>query len=181
VVTGLGVESVYETGLTLHHTYGFPFLPGQTIKGVVRGFVIVEEFDGDEKQALADPGFCAIFGSDDKSYDKTFRRGSVVFFDGLPSRSPKPELDIMNPHFSHYYEKDWSPGEYDDPVPVHFLSVKDFTVRFRFGLLPRAGEAAEQGRFAGKNYLDLVSGWLKAALSENGIGAKTAVGYGRMT
>ncbi|RMF81199.1 MAG: type III-B CRISPR module RAMP protein Cmr6, partial [Nitrospirae bacterium] len=33
---GLGNESVLEVGLTLHHTYGVPVIPGTAIKGVVR-------------------------------------------------------------------------------------------------------------------------------------------------
>lgn len=180
VATGLGVESVYETGLTLHHTYGFPFLPGQTIKGVVRSYVIVKYFAGEEKPAMSDPGFASIFGCDEDGPGGQARRGGVIFFDGLPAAPPKMAVDIMTPHFGEYYKDGKSPGEYYDPVPVQFLTVENLKINFWLGLLPRMEEAVGQGLFKEKKALNLVSGWLKDALTENGIGAKTAVGYGRM-
>ena len=44
-VVGLGGESVYETSITLHHIYGFPYIPGQAVKGVVRSYFIKTEFE----------------------------------------------------------------------------------------------------------------------------------------
>jgi CRISPR-associated protein Cmr6 len=79
MIVGLGVESVYETSMTLHHIYGIPYIPGSAIKGVVRSWMIAEIFgdpDSDvvppeekehplvnaEYRALQDNGFCRIFG-----------------------------------------------------------------------------------------------------------------------
>jgi len=44
-VVGLGGESVYETSITLHHIYGFPYIPGQAVKGVVRSYFLKTEFE----------------------------------------------------------------------------------------------------------------------------------------
>jgi|GEM_PF-1952399 len=180
VVTGLGIESAYEVGLCLHHTYGFPYLPGQTIKGVVRGHVIAEHFGKNEKAAAKDPGFVAVFGCDDEGAGGEFRRGGVAFFDGLPKAPPKIAADIMNPHFGEYYKDGLPPGEYYNPVPVYFLAVENLRVEFVIGLLPRAKPVVSGGKFDGQRCLDLAGQWLREALSGRGIGAKTAVGYGRM-
>src|SRR6185369_614959 len=34
LIVGLGVESVLETSITLHRTYGVPYLPGSALKGL---------------------------------------------------------------------------------------------------------------------------------------------------
>ena len=41
LILGLGGENVSETGLTLHQTYGVPYLPGSALKGLAAhyGFV----------------------------------------------------------------------------------------------------------------------------------------------
>ena len=38
LVVGLGLPSPLETGITLQHLYGFPYLPGSAIKGVTRAW-----------------------------------------------------------------------------------------------------------------------------------------------
>ena len=45
LVVGLGNESVYEISITLHHIYGFPYIPGSAVKGVVRSYFIKTEFE----------------------------------------------------------------------------------------------------------------------------------------
>jgi len=40
LVVGLGNESVYETSMTLHHIYGFPYIPASAVKGVTRSYFI---------------------------------------------------------------------------------------------------------------------------------------------
>ena len=58
------------------------------------------------------------------------------------------------------------------PVPVPFLTVVNTTFRFNIG----SKQWALTDSFKGKTIMD----WLSEALSEHGIGAKTAVGYGYM-
>jgi len=52
LIIGLGSPSVYEISLTLNHIYGIPYIPGQTIKGVLRNYVINKFFDLSEKDRL---------------------------------------------------------------------------------------------------------------------------------
>jgi|Deesub1362A_J573_1020465.scaffolds.fasta_scaffold03404_3 CRISPR-associated protein Cmr6 len=182
LIVGLGHESVYETSMTLHHIYGIPYIPAQSIKGVLRSFIINRLFaknnegeidlENAEKRALKDPGFKFIFG-DEK------QQGKVRFFDAYPASEPGIELDIMNPHYGPYYKgEEKYPGDYYNPVPVTFLTVRDVEFIIYFGIKQGDNKAIEEGRFEGQKPLAVILYWLKKALKEHGIGAKTAAGYG---
>ncbi len=62
IIQGLGIESVYEVSMTLHHVYGIPYIPASVLKGVVRSWIIAEVFDSKEEKAIADKIFCDWFG-----------------------------------------------------------------------------------------------------------------------
>ncbi len=190
LIVGLGGESVYETSITLHHIYGFPYIPASSIKGVLRSFIIAEVFENHEGKAIADENFCDVFGCpaevsveiDGKkkpftSHDKEARRGQVTFFDAFPTKAPTIKPDIMNPHYGDWYgnKKDnrgnpIAPTDTQSPVPVFFLTVEG-TFQFLFG--------SKQMKINDPLWKDkTLADWLKDALAEHGIGAKTAVGYG---
>ena len=177
---GLGHENVYETGITLHHIYGIPYIPASSVKGVVRSWIIQEKFDNNEEKAFADNSdeskmMCDIFGCDEKSYYKEARQGSITFFDAFPTEAPTIEPDIMNPHYPEYYGKDnVPPTDYQNPVPIPFLTVKNTKFQFIIG----SKKEPLNNYKIGENTIEI---WLKEALTHHGIGAKTAVGYGRMT
>jgi len=180
LIVGLGNESVYETGMTLHHIYGFPYIPGSAIKGVVRNWVINTLFENEEK-ALKNVGFCRIFGSPKKS-EIGEQRGWISFFDAYPTEEPKIEFDVMNPHYGQYYTDETNkipPADYLDPRPIFFLTVENTPFEFICGIKEKDNKPIEGEKIKG-NPLELVQEWLPKALSEHGIGAKTAVGYGYM-
>lgn len=193
VVIGLGNESVYETSMTLHHIYGIPYIPGSAIKGVVRSHIITEEFEKDkmdsldlknaEKRALQDPGFCDIFGCPKNSFYNESRQGKIIFFDSLPLSAPQIKPDVMNPHYGPYYSESSGkipPADYHNPVPIFFLTVEKTEFRFIIGIKENDNSAVQKGIFEGKRPLEVTCEYVKKALSEHGIGAKTAVGYGYM-
>lgn len=175
---GLGSENVLETSMTLHHTYGFPYIPGQALKGVVRGYVVNMYF-GSEKAALKNIDFCRIFGGGDGAVEE--RAGNIIFFDVLPAERPEVIRDIMNPHFGPYYSDTGSkpPGDYYDPIPVPFRTVKNTSFLFMAGL-----KRGKEGKlitdvFGNGDMVSTVGEWITKSLSIFGIGAKTSVGYGR--
>ncbi len=188
LIVGLGNESVYETSMTLHHIYGIPYIPGSAIKGVVRNHIITEEFGEDkngsldlkhaENRALKDQGFCDIFGCPKESFYKESRQGKVIFFDALPLSEPKIKQDIMNVHYPDYYGGNKPPADYQNPIPIYFLTVEDAKFEFMIGIKEKDNTAIQKGIFEGKYPLDVGFEWMKKALNEHGIGAKTAVGYG---
>lgn len=128
---GLGNESVYETSITLHHIYGIPYIPASAIKGIVRSWIITNCFDNKEgnksEGALSNQLFCYIFGSPKESA-KGEHQGKIIFFDAFPTSAPNIEPDIMNNHYSDYYDDKSGikpPADYYNPNPIFFLTVKN--------------------------------------------------------
>ncbi len=173
LIVGLGNESVYETSMTLHHIYGFPYIPASAVKGVVRSWIITEIFNQVEADAEKDEGFKSIFGSQDN-------QGNVWFLDAFPTSAPKIKVDVMNPHYGEYYQGQKPPADYLSPIPIPFLTVEDTPFQFIIGIKEKDNSPIKTGKFSDKTPLDVANEWLKKALTEHGIGAKTAVGYGYM-
>ena len=172
LVVGLGGEGVLETSLTLHRTYGVPYIPGSALKGLASRYAHLylegEAWRRDLAQFRRGEAQEALFGTTDQ-------QGVVVFFDALPLPGEwRLHGDILNPHHPHYYggEKE-PPADWDSPVPVPFLST---TGTFLLALGPAPGVSLE----AAGPWLEAAWTILQWALEEEGIGAKTSSGYGRM-
>ncbi len=164
---GIGSASVYETSMTLHHIYGIPYIPAQSIKGSLRSFIIVKYFDSDEEKAFKDKAFIEIFGSNDQ-------QGKVIFFDAF-TREPKIQVDIMNNHYQKYYNGSESPTDTQNPNPINFLTLKNS--KFEIIIATKEPIILESEKFKG-DILDCVKDELYQSLEIFGIGAKTSVGYG---
>lgn len=161
LVVGLGAGHVMETSITLHRIYGFPFIPGSSLKGMTRAYaeLVKNQNENDEE-------FCRIFGSQRENRQQS---GEIVFFDAIPAQPPQMKLDVMNPHYSEYYQGgDIPPADWLSPIPVYFLTVE--RTPFLFGLAARNKEA--------NGLVDIAEQWLSNGLKELGVGAKTAAGYG---
>ena len=160
---GLGYDSAFETGLSLHRTYGCPYVPGSALKGMTLAWVKATQ----EQDGITDDEILAVFGSDDTNKPQS---GHVIFYDALPVTPPVLEIDMMNPHYPDYYRpnKTAYPTDWQNPVPVYFITVAVDT-KFLFGLGARRGH---------ENLLGKAEGWLKAALENAGVGGKTTSGYG---
>jgi CRISPR-associated protein Cmr6 len=123
------------------------------------------------------------------------KQGDVIFFDAFPMSAPNVEPDIMNVHYPDYYNDKQgkiAPTDFQSPNPVSFLTVgnKDLSgndLKFVTYIGVRENKMiseldANYNNLLSKDMsiLEFVSVWLKKALTEHGIGAKTAVGYGYM-
>jgi len=69
--------------------------------------------------------FVDIFGTEDN-------QGKVYFFDSF-SDNVKIEKDIMNPHYSEYYDKKQPPTDTQKPIPINFLTISG-KFKFVFGI-----------------------------------------------
>lgn len=154
-VTGLGRSHPVENGFAWHPTLGTPFLPGSSVKGMVRAWAKAEQKDQEDRKR--------ILGS-------LGQVGSVRFLDAVPMSPVSLEVDVMTPHYGGWSPKD-PPGDWCSPKPIPFLTTAP-GIQFVFGIVPTS--ATQDGD------LDIVSDWLGNALKWAGAGAKTAVGYGRM-
>jgi CRISPR-associated protein Cmr6 len=159
VIVGLGTNALLEGGITLHPVFGFPIVPATTLKGVSRAYARwVLERPTEELDAL--------FG---KADDLESLRGDLVFLDGIPTAPPVVERDVKNPLWGSYYQNARTPpANYLSPSPIFFLAVGARSP-FRFAVASQSGDAGalEQGVL-----------WLRGALTDLGVGAKTGSGYG---
>lgn len=187
LIIGLGNQSIFETGITLHHTYGIPYIPGQAIKGVLRNYIIQEHFNAVEEDAMACKEFLLIFGGKNEDDSDLNACGKVIFMDSFPCSCSKFKLkkDIMTPHYGNYYKDDSRnslPNDSDTPNPIPFLVVEkngnrdlefEMNIRIDKSILNKPWN--ENNKMTIKEFLidNLVD-----ALNFYGLGAKTSVGYG---
>ncbi|MCB9282940.1 MAG: type III-B CRISPR module RAMP protein Cmr6 [Lewinellaceae bacterium] len=164
LIAGLGGASVFETSMTLHHIYGIPYLPGSSIKGLVRSWIIINCFlpgqqskeEGKrgkeaEKAAMKNVLFAYIFGTDTEGPEKKAHRGKVIFFDAYPQSPPVIETDVMNVHYPKYYGGQGKPpADHDSPNPIHFLTISKCDanrqpLEFSFALATRENPGITDG------------------------------------
>jgi CRISPR-associated protein Cmr6 len=235
LVVGLGAGHVLETSLTLHHIFGIPYIPASALKGVVRMvsfWGIAENLNkksDNEIEKLQEHLYDdEISGSDSEEilkhkllFGTQNFKGLLVFLDAYPEIQDNKnnqnnntnqkdegifELDVMTPHYQGYYTKNQVPGDWENPNPIIFLTVKK-GITFCFNVLfdkYRAEEILRDDEFPKKvkeiikEWIDNLSKlsvgaeetlrddefpknvkkWLEAALTKFGIGAKTRLGYG---
>lgn len=195
LIVGLGAESVLETGIRLHHTYGLPLVPGSALKGLAAHYC--HEVWGQRSISdapLESKRFRRPTTTDDKAYQKYLRGkgprpednffrllfgstddgGCITFHDAwLIPESQKPlVMDVMTPHHPEWVDGRKPPTDFDSPVPVPFVSVAGtFQVAVSW-----SGPRSEQAQ----NWTELAFSLLTQALREWGVGGKTSSGYGRL-
>ena len=137
LIIGTGSASPYSNVplMTFHHIYGIPYIPASTIKGIVRSYVMISNYEGNEREALKDREFCRIFGSDEKGVDKS-KRGIAIFLDAFPETEPKVVFDHFTPHYQSYYTSkgEMAPVDYDKLNLLDFPAVEDTSFKIYFGL-----------------------------------------------
>ena len=176
LVTGIGNTHPSEVGMTIDHNLGIPYIPASSLKGIVRFVHTISLADEAFKMNKVD-----VRGYFDDEADWTKistmfgkggddgNRGKVIFLDAYPENPPQLHVDIMNPHYLPYYSERKPPADDHKLIPIKFLTVaKGTTFEFRVLIDKRASDIEQA-----------VSTAIKNALEIEGIGAKTAVGYGR--
>ncbi len=153
-VTGLGRSHPVENGFAWHPTLGTPYLPGSSVKGLVRAWTKQEQT---EKEKI------------DLLLGKQNSVGCLGFMDALPIGPVQLEADVITSHYAAWSASE-PPGDWRSPTPIPFLVTAPET-SFLFAVVPR--------RHVSDDDMVLVASWLSDALEWTGAGAKTAVGYGR--
>lgn len=194
LLVGHGNPSAADVGLTVHHTWGVPIIPGSALKGVLASYV-ANELGGDDGDSIRSklrgpqwkggvivepPGelYAALFGMPEVTGSEESEtcdgwRGTVCFHDALliPQSGLLPlARDVITVHQKPYYDGKGHgapPADYHDPNPVSFLTVRK-GVRF---LLALTGP---------EEWTALAMSLLLDALATYGVGSKTTSGYGRM-
>jgi CRISPR-associated protein Cmr6 len=166
-IVGLGSESVLETSIVLHRTYGVPYIPGSALKGLAANYA---RHRLGEHWQKGTPAYKVVFGDTDDA-------GYITFFDALYMPGSRKEgekvlyPDIITVHHQKYYQDTGgAPTDKDNSNPVPLLSAT--------GTYLIALAAPDLQR--GDQWIDTTFAILEKALETLGIGAKTSSGYGRM-
>ncbi|MBK1645226.1 type III-B CRISPR module RAMP protein Cmr6 [Thiocapsa imhoffii] len=167
---GLTGGGMLETGCAISHSYGMPYIPGSSVKGVVRAHARTSLFGHEHPEIIAE-----LFGVDaDPDPDQGWAQGLsglVAFHDAwwVPGSADHPLVEeiVTTHHLDYYGSEGQTPAtDFDSPVPNAQIAVQG---RFLFVL---------EGPRSTPGWLDLAEKMLTAALSMRGIGAKTRTGYG---
>ena len=165
LIVGMGNAHPLEAGFTWHPTLGVPYLPGTSIKGLLREWISKWTKGGPEEANR-------LLGAE--SDNNMNHSGAVIIFDAIPRTPPTLEIDILTPHYQPYYTEPETaqPADYYNPVPVKFLTIAPGQ-EFTFSIAPRNNNATDED-------IDNCQQYLISAINTLGIGGKTAVGYGLM-
>lgn len=175
LIVGLGNESILETSISLHRTYGVPYIPGSALKGLAACYV--QDYLG-TKIKPTDTAYTMLFGNSDEA-------GYLIYFDalyipgtGAINRAEQKQAlhpDIITVHHPEYYRKtpEAPPADWDSPTPIPFLTA---TGTYLLALAaPDIPNATKRDQ-----WINITFAILKEALQKIGVGAKTSSGYGKM-
>lgn len=149
--TGLSSATALETGLTTHHTYGMPMLAGSSVKGATASYA--------EKIGLPENVRQILFGDEDNA-------GAVVWHDAWWIPNGKPFVgEIITTHHQDYYNgKQEQADEMETPIPNQQIACQG-----SFYFVVECGNKA---------WADFANQLLFEMLQNQGMGSKTASGYG---
>ncbi len=147
------IVGAVKLGFSFDYVSGVPYLPGSSLKGILRSC-----FRHQEMVSLFLPaGKFSLY-----ELEKDLFCGEDVFLGAYPvaAEGPLLGLDFITPH----------PSRFEEPNPLPFLVIRPNTkLEFCFILRDSLLSASEKEAL------------YKALLMETGVGAKTNVGYGKLT
>lgn len=189
---------IQNAGICLDRLFGLPYIPGSAVKGVCRHVALAElkAASGSARKELFDL-VVSIFGCATNDFEPAKpprkqgdkgkpagdffpfldltkpkdQKGAISFLPAYPVNDARIVVDLTNVHYPDYYRtgqtKDLSN---ENPRPNPFPAVET-GAQFAFCLVLN-------GRDNRPEVLNAARRWLEVALTERGLGAKTAAGYG---
>lgn len=175
-----------NAGLCLHRFFGYPMIPGSSVKGIAHHAAWAEwkslpEDDDERRLSLAEK-IVDVFGyptndkaidgylkSKDRKWQTASLRGNVCFMEAVPYGSAQLVCDIVNSHHSKYYSNPEKAFPYDNESPIpNFFPAVERGAKFEFKIYSRKNAQLAESAME----------WLLLGITRHGIGAKTAAGYG---
>lgn len=185
LISGIGRSHPSENGFVFHPVLGIPYLPASGLKQVAAEALdlIPEEIVG--ANALDAGALSNVRSRITGAGDTGHSLGAVTFLDALPVRPVELTAEIIASHYGPWYghfepqrgrdaawDEVWEPADWHDPVPVTLLAV-ELGATFRVAVLP--------GRGCDDATLSVAWASLEAGLKLLGFGARTTLGFGRLT
>lgn len=186
---------IENAGISLDRLLGLPFIPGSAVKGISRQQALwdIHNAEDNQKEELLKIALVAFgFGSHDIDGDfawaagkETAKRisdqicaeefkGCIAFLPASPVQNCKVVVDMVNPHYPRYYSgRANAADDTENPIPNYFPAVESGAV-FQFSV----AAIRETSLVESKTLLAQVQKWTESAVSQKGVGAKTAAGYG---
>lgn len=166
LLTDLGTGGALETGASVHHSYGVPYIAASSVKGAVRSYA--ESIGLDQKY------ISILFGHWDEDNKASSggeklenTAGYLIWHDAwwIPKSVDKPFVkEIVTVHHQDYYSgKQSEATDFDSPVPNQQIGIQ--------GSFYFAVEGDEQ-------WIKFAIQLLENAITQFGLGAKGASGYG---
>lgn len=176
LITGIGQTHPNEVSMVFDYMLGIPYIPASSIKGLLRFTTVVIEVSDPKNENKYIPDKNGNINDEKIDEIKYYfggqsNEGSVVFLDAYPEGVPELHIDIMNPHYRDYYQDGKAPADYLEPKPIKFLTVAPNTTFIFRVIINKQNQNYE-------NLKQSIKTILKEALTKEGIGAKTAIGYG---
>ncbi len=162
----MGTPHFSENGLALHKTFGVPYLPASSIKGMLRAWLTDSSMllEGDKLKNWEDR-ISELFGSESDEESSPAAKGMLTFHDALFAEF-KLRKDVMTVHTPSYYlGKQWNANE--KPIPIEFAYIE--------GSVPIV-ISWEQSDKLPSDINDILRSGLTNALRYYGIGAKKSGG-----
>jgi CRISPR-associated protein Cmr6 len=187
LVHGLGMGHVRETAITLHNLYGVPYIPASSLKGALRNWFLQAFSQGKVNEATYLPEFAdredekLLLGIYQDLFGTQEGRGRLIVFDCFCTEHFQLKPDIMTVHFKDYYDVKQQPPTDDHSLnPIAFYVLENTTFQFMMAIRNAQTQNTLSGLHSSQ-LMELAISWLQAMLKEQGIGSKTASGYGRFT
>ncbi len=177
---------IQNAGIALDRLFGFPYIPGSAVKGICRHTALEELKSADpaQQKPLLEI-FVKVFGVSGSDFengslsqfsnlvDESRRdiKGAISFLPAYPVNEARIVVDMTNVHTPDYYQN-WQVTDLakENPKPNPFPTVEK-GAQFAFAMVLN-------GIDMDSSLLARASKWLEKAITENGVGAKTAAGYG---
>mgnify|MGYP000661816365 CR=1 FL=1 len=188
---------IENAGICLDRCFGLPFIPGSAVKGIARLQALweIKEAAPAERGKLLNLAM-AIFGygkvnirdngdwtwaagremvdEGTAALEAAEFKGCACFLPAYPTTPPTIVADMVNPHYPKYYRgKRTRATDDESPIPNYFPAV-EAGCSFGFAVLLNRVPAG----FTASQLLDAVRGWIERAITQKGLGAKIAAGYG---
>lgn len=193
---------IENAGMCLDRIFGEPMIPASALKGIARNCALWDVrktadinqrkqklklltgvFGFGDNELKADGAFCWALGGDEtefRSFMNSLKmdacKGGVSFLPAHPvSEEARVVVDLTNVHYPDYY-RSGSIGDLRNEKlkPNAFPAVEAGTY---FNFLFLLNDNGQKNPLH-KHLLQAAGVWLKKALTQNGVGAKTAAGYG---
>lgn len=168
-------SEVIKTGFSLDYVTGQPYLPGSSLKGTLRSyFPGKHREEGSKIEAEYTQYIGELTGLESQNVDDLesdiFNRGDV-FLGAYPVLGAQGDRSLFSPDFITPHKG----GPFKNPIPISIMRVRP-NVCFRFSFLLR--DSVVNGvNFSAAQKLEL----FKQILLDMGVGAKTNVGYGKLS